>query len=409
MITTVLLIIIYLAFISLGLPDSLLGVTWPIMQNQWGLPLDAVGLVALFITGSTIISSFLSGHIIKKFGTGKVTFISCAMTGGALLGFSFAPSYLWLLLFAIPLGFGGGAVDTGLNNYVALHFKAHHMNWLHCFWGVGATLGPLIMAQILINTSSWRLGYGTIAFIQLILAFILLITLPLWKKHESLSDSITSDINFNENTVENSFGNSEINDKLSRKSILKIKGVKYALFTFLFYCAVELSMGLWGSSFLIQIKNISVEKAAFWVAMYYGGITLGRFISGFISFKLNNTQMIRYGVKITLVGAILLLFPLPNFISAFSFVLIGLGLSPIFPAMIHETPIRFGKKHSQVIIGYEMGFAATGNALFPPLLGVIVKHSSMRIFPFYLIGCILIMFLCSERLIKLTQETISSK
>ncbi|GAA0181752.1 MFS transporter [Clostridium sediminicola] len=392
MITIVLLIIIYLAFISLGLPDSLLGVTWPIMQAEWGMALDAVGLVAILITGSTIVSSFLSGHIIKKFGTGKVTFLSCAMTGGALLGFSFAPSYVWLLILAFPLGFGAGSVDTALNNYVALHFKAHHMNWLHSFWGIGATLGPLIMAQALLLTSSWRLGYRTIAFIQLVIAIILFISLPLWKKHaNSVKQRDKEEIN-------------EVKETPKGKNVFKINGVKYALLTFLFYCATELSVGLWGSSFLVKIKNLPVETAASWVAMYYGGITLGRFISGFISFKLNNTQMIRLGIKIALTGTILLLLPLPNFALASSFVLIGLGLSPIFPAMIHATPSRFGKSQSQVIIGYQMGFAYIGNAFLPPLFGVVAKNTSMSIFPFYLVSCILIMFFCSERLAKITQN-----
>lgn len=392
MITIVLLMIIYLAFISLGLPDSLLGVTWPVMQIEWGMQLDAVGLVAMLVTGSTIVSSFLSGHIIKGLGTGKVTFLSCAMTGGALLGISFAPSYVWLLLLALPLGFGAGSVDTALNNYVALYFKAHHMNWLHSFWGLGATLGPLIMAQALVRTSSWRLGYRTIATFQLVIAIILLVSLPLWKKHKSLVRQMGKE------------EISEIEEKHKEKNVFKIKGVKYALLTFLFYCATELSVGLWGSSFLVKIKNLPVETAASWIAMYYGGITLGRFISGFVSFKLNNTQMIRLGIKIALAGTILLLLPLPNFALASSFILIGLGLSPIFPAMIHETPSRFGKSQSQVIIGYQMGFAYIGNAFLPPLFGIIAKNTSMTIFPFYLISCILIMLFCSERLSIITQN-----
>lgn len=390
MISIILLMIIYLAFISLGLPDSLLGVSWPAMQIEWGMPLDAAGLVAMLVTGSTILSSFLSGYLIKKFGTGKITFISCIITGAALLGISYAPSYYWLLLLAFPLGLGGGSVDTALNNYVALHYKAHHMNWLHSFWGVGATLGPLVMAQTILRTSSWRLGYRSIGCFQLVLAIILLLSLPLWNKHKIISKPIEDMPTKVENT--------------KKIKIFKIKGVKYALLTFLFYCATELSIGLWGSSYLIQVKNLSIEKAASLVAMFYAGITLGRFISGFISFRLTNIQMIRWGIRIAFMGTLLLLLPLHNFILIAAFIAIGLGLSPIFPSMIHETPSRFGKEHSQVIIGYQMAFAYIGGAFLPPLFGVIVKNTSIFIFPFYLLLCILLIFFCSERLVKLTKR-----
>lgn len=407
MITMILLIIIYLAFISLGLPDALLGVAWPLMQAEWNMALDAAGLIAFIITGSTILSSFMSGYIIEKFGTGKVTFLSCLMTGVALLGISFSPSYMWLLVLAIPLGLGAGSVDTALNNYVALHFKAHHMNWLHSFWGVGATGGPLIMAQSLIITGSWRLGYRSIAIIQLSLSFILLITLPLWKKHEKLSSSevtkkgpATSDSAHKESHPKAKAHTSNVTQK--KKSLLKIKGVPYALITFLFYCATEASVGLWGSSFLVKLKGLNVDTAAFWISMYYGGITLGRFISGFISFKLSTTQMIRLGVATAFLGVLLLLFPLPSYILAPAFVLTGLGLAPIFPAMIHATPQRFGADLSQRIIGYQMGFAYMGSAFLPPLFGILVKNTSMVLFPYFLMTCVLIMAFATEKLPPLT-------
>lgn len=393
MITTILLIIIYMAFISLGLPDSLLGVTWPAMQSEWGMSLDAAGLVAMLITGSTILSSFLSGYIIKRFGTGRTTFISCAMTGFALLGISYISSYYWLLVLAIPLGLGAGSVDTALNNYVALHFKAHHMNWLHSFWGVGATLGPFIMAQTITRTSSWRLGYRFIASFQITIAIILLLCLPLWKLHKTA-------------TKKNNTKNAKIHSENNKKIIpIRIKGVKYALLTFLFYVATESSVGLWGSSFLVHIKYLSLEQAATFVALYYGGITLGRFISGFISFKLTNTQMIRWGILITITSTLLLLLPLPNFILMASFVGIGFGLSPVFPCMIHETPTRFGKSQSQIIIGYQMAFGFMGSAFLPPLLGVAIKHINMNIFPYFLIICLNIILFCTEKLRILSKNT----
>jgi fucose permease len=381
----------YLSFISLGLPDSLLGVSWPAIRAEWILPLDAAGIVALISTVSTILSSFMSGHIIKRLGTGKVVLISCLMTGSALLGISLAPSFLWLVIFSIPLGLGAGSVDTALNNYVALYYKSHHMNWLHSFWGVGATLGPVIMSQALI-LSSWRSGYRYISILQLILAAILFLSLPLWKKHREL--------------VKNTPITDEHPSFLKNQGmqVHKIKGLPYALATFLLYCSVEFSVGLWGSSYLIQSRQIAIEEAAAWIAMYYGGITIGRFIAGFISLKLNNSQMIRSGSLIVLAGTLLILFSTANTILMFSFVLVGLGLSPIFPAMIHETPKRFGSQHSEVIIGYQMAFAYIGIALLPPLLGVAIKNISIQVFPYFLVVFIALMFICTERLRILTQD-----
>jgi fucose permease len=340
MITTVVLILIYFAFISLGLPDSLLGVSWPAMQTEWGMPLDAAGLIAFVLTANTIVSSLLSSRIIKKIGTGKVTFLSCLLTG-ALFGISFSPSYLWLLILAVPLGFGAGSVDVALNNYVALHFKAFHMNWLHSFWGLGATIGPLIMAQSLLHTSSWRSGYRIISIIQLGLAMLLFLSLPLWIKHGRLMQK-------------KNIHEPETADKHAERHVLKIKGVPYALATFLLYCGAELSVGLWGSSYLVKVRDIPVETAALWIALYYGGITVGRFLSGFISLKLTNTQMIRSGIIVAFSGIVLLFWSLPDIVLMAAFILIGVGFSPIFPAMIHETPNRFGKQKSQEVIGYQM-------------------------------------------------------
>lgn len=394
MITFLLLVLIYFAFISLGLPDALLGVAWPAIQTDWGLSLDAAGLIAMLITGSTIVSSLLSGHIIKRLGTGKVTFLSCLMTGCALLGVSLSSSYYWLLLLALPLGFGAGSVDTALNNYVALHFKSRHMNWLHSFWGVGATLGPIIMAQSFSGGLMWRAGFRTISIIQLSLSVLLLISLPLWKKHQAISPIQEEDTD-----------DTNADQKKTDKSIFKLRGLKFALLTFTAYCAVEVSIGLWGSSFLIQTRQVSIETAAYWITLYFGSITVGRFISGFISIKLNNKQMIMLGAMIALVGAILLIVPLPSVLLMLPFILLGLGLAPIFPAMLHETPNHFGKEHSQIIIGYQMAFAYTGSALFPPLFGVIMKNTSMILLPFLLLAGVTVVLLSAQRLFSATQRS----
>lgn len=382
MITLILLFIIYLAFISLGLPDSILGVAWPAMQIDWNMPLDAVGFISILTSGSTILSSFLSGHIIRRFGTGRVIFVSCASTGLAILGMSYAPSYYFLLLFAIPLGLGAGSVDTALNNYVALHFKAHHMNWLHSFWGVGASLGPFILALSL-KSHTWRIGFRSISIFQIILAAILLLSLPLWKKHKSItkhSEHINQD----------------------KVNIFKIKGVNYAVSTFLFYCSVEFAIGLWGSSFLVREKGFSIASAAKLIALYYAGITIGRVISGFISFKLTNKQLIRSGIITAILSTLSLLLPLPNEIIVLSFITTGLGLAPIFPAMIHETPKRFGSEFSQIVIGYQMGFSYIGTAVLPPLLGILIKNIHMTIFPAFLVSATVLILILTEKLNKTT-------
>ncbi|MEN2768461.1 MFS transporter [Ornithinibacillus xuwenensis] len=394
---TFLLIIIYLAFIGLGLPDSVLGAAWPVMQTDLGAPLETAGLLFMTIAGGTIVSSLASGMILKRFGTGMVTFVSTFMTAGALLGFYFAPSVFWLFLFAIPLGLGAGAVDSGLNDYVATHYKAHHMSWLHSFWGVGATLGPIIMAQFITSQNSWNNGYLTISVIQFLLVIILLFALPLWSKVKAPSNtSLNKEID--SSTLESTHGDT------ANISPLKINGVKLALTSFLFYCGVEATVGLWGSSYLVDVKNIPAAVAAQWVSFYYGGITIGRFITGFITFKLGNRTLIRMGQLLALIGAVLLVLPFPPTFSLVGFVMVGLGLAPIFPCMLHETPTRFGKNHSQTIMGYQMAVAYTGSTFMPPLLGFIASQTSIGIFPFCVVLFIAAMLLSSEKLNKVLKR-----
>ncbi|WP_163194054.1 MFS transporter [Clostridium thermarum] len=386
---TFFLVIIYLSFISLGLPDSLLGVSWPLLHLDINAPFEAAGLISMVVAGGTIVSSFVSGRVIKALGTGKIVFISCIMTAASLLGISFAPSLIWLILLAIPLGLGAGSVDAALNNYVALHYKSYHMSWLHCFWGVGASIGPIIMSRFISKGQSWRSGYLTVSIIQFVLVVILLSALPLWIKAERDSKN-------------NESGSEEAADSTSvgqaAKKPLKIKGVKLALVSFLFYCGTESTMGLWGSSFLVNVKNISAATAASWVSLYYTGITVGRFISGFLTLKMSNRMMIRTGQTIALCGALLLLLPLPSIFSLFGFMLVGLGCAPIYPCMLHETPVRFGKENSQMLMGYQMSFAYTGSTFLPPLLGVIASRTSISIMPFFVVFYIATMLIGSETL-----------
>ncbi len=387
---TFLLIIIYLAFISLGLPDSLLGSAWPVMQPDFGAPLETAGVLFMTIAGGTIISSLISGRVLKRYGTGKVTFVSVLMTAVALLGFHFAPSIVWLIVCAVPLGLGAGAVDTGLNDYVATNYKARHMSWLHCFWGVGATLGPITMAQFISEDNSWRNGYLVISGVQFALVILLLFTLPIWKKVSRKSD-ITIQDEREDLKVELEEGDNNIKP-------LKTKGIKLALSSFFFYCGVEATVGLWGSSFLVNVKGLSVVTAAGWISFYYAGITIGRLITGFITYKITNRTLIRWGQIIALIGTIILVLPLPSVFSLIGFITIGLGLAPIFPCMLHETPTRFGKKNSQTIMGYQMALAYTGTTFMPPLLGFMASQSTIGIFPIAIVIFVVAMLLSSEKL-----------
>ncbi|MFS0553949.1 MFS transporter [Brevibacillus sp. 179-C9.3 HS] len=388
---TFFLVMIYLSFISLGLPDSLLGAAWPVMQAEYGSAFGVAGVINLVIASGTIVSSLMSGALIKRLGTGQITLISCLMTAAALLGFSFAPSILWLMVLALPLGLGAGSVDTALNHYVAMHYKAHHMSWLHCFWGVGATLGPIIMSGYIRDHDLWRHGYLTVSLLQFSLVVLLALTLPLWKRMEKIQSHAVK-----ETQEPQVSGHSE--------HPLRMKGVKLTLLTFLFYCGAEASVGLWGSSFLVNVKQLPAAVAAEWVAMYYGGITVGRLITGFITFKVSNRVLIRSGLLISLAGALLLILPLPTFCFLIGFLLLGLGFAPIYPCMLHATPERFGKAQTQKLIGYQMAVAYTGATLLPPMLGWLAAETTVAILPFFTGFYIVFMLVGSERVNRMMKS-----
>jgi fucose permease len=387
---TVFLIIIYMAFISLGLPDSMLGAAWPIMRLDYGAPVETAGLLSMIVVAGTIISSLASSAVLKRLGTGMVTFISVAVTALALLGFSYSSSVVWLAVLALPLGLGAGSIDTGLNNYVATHYKAHHMSWLHCFWGIGAMLGPIIMSRYIAGGDSWRTGYFTVSIIQFALVVLLFISLPLWKRAGKSGSPQAENVRNEPETV--------MAAEAASGNVLRIKGVKLAMITFLFYCGVEATVGLWGSSYLVNVKGVSAATAAGWVSLYYGGITAGRLLTGFITFRFSNKELIRGGLVISMLGALVLALPLPAVFSLVAFILIGLGSAPIFPCMLHETPARFGQANSQKIMGYQMALAYTGGAFLPPLLGWVAARSSFMILPLVMIGYIIVMILSSEQI-----------
>ena len=385
-----LLIIIYLSFISLGLPDSLLGSAWPTMYPQLGVPVSYAGIIAMIISLGTVVSSLQSDRLTRRLGTGKVTAISVAMTAVALWGFSASSAFWQLCLWAVPYGLGAGSVDASLNNYVALHYKSRHMSWLHCMWGVGAASGPYIMGYIMTSGGAWNLGYRTISVIQVVLTAVLIFSLPLWKKHPTIVDAS---------------GNETEAKSLSLKEILRIPGVKEVLACFFCYCAVEQTAGLWASSYLTLHKGVLPETAAAFASMFFIGITIGRAISGFVTMCLNDTQMVRLGLGLIGCGVVILFLPLGAAASLIGFVVIGLGCAPIYPCIIHSTPAHFGADRSQAIIGVQMACAYVGTCLMPPLFGLLAQHISVSLLPAYLLVLLVLMTVMHESLIRKIAKT----
>lgn len=383
-----LLLIIYLAFISLGLPDSLLGSAWPSMYQDFSVPVSSSGIVFMIISLGTIISSLQSDRLTKRFGTGKITAVSVLMTAAALFGFSISRSFPALCLWAIPYGLGAGSVDASLNNYVALHYASRHMSWLHCMWGVGASLGPYIMGYTLTGGYGWSMGYRIIAVIQILLTAFLFLSLSQWKNGNS------DEGEQRETTAK----------ALSLGEILRIPGAKEVMVTFFCYCALEQTANLWVSSYLVLQKGITPEQAAGFASLFFVGITAGRFFSGFLTIKLGDTQMIRLGQAIILLGILTLLMPFGLGTSRIGLLLIGLGCAPVYPSIIHSTPASFGADKSQAMIGVQMAFAYVGTCLMPPLFGVIANHITAALFPFYLLIILGVMIFAYERMLSKVRQ-----
>lgn len=380
--STLLLVLIYIAFISLGLPDAILGSAWPVLHLELGVSVSWAGVLTMVVTGGTIISSFFSAKVITRFGTGKVTAVSVAMTAAGLWGYCLSGSFFWLFLFAVPLGLGAGAVDSALNNFVALHYEARHMNWLHCFWGIGATAGPFIMSFFLQKENGWRMGYGTIAALQCVLVACLAISLPVWKSYEKKSAAKEA---------------AETAENAGFSALVRMPGAKPALLSFFCYCAVEASTGLWSSTYLVRERGLAAETAARWVSLFYLGITIGRAMAGFLAMKLNNKQMIRLGEIVCIGGCVMLALPGWNGFGFLGLILIGFGCAPIYPAMLHDTPNRFGREMSQGIMGIQMAMAYVGSTFMPPVLGFLGKAFGFSIHPFFLLVLAALMLLTSER------------
>ena len=380
-----LLAVIYVSFISLGLPDSLLGAAWPSIYQGFGVPVSYSGVIFCIISVGTVISSLQSDRLTRKFGAGGVTAISVAMTAAALFGFSVSNSFWALCLWAIPYGLGAGSVDAALNNYVALHFASRHMSWLHCMWGIGASVGPYIMGAALTRDAGWHTGYRIIGIIQLVLTVMIVLSLPLWKTK----------------TDENAEEQAIVPAKpLTLKQIFRIPGVKADLITFFCYCSLEQTTSLWASSYLVLNKGITPETAASFASLFFIGITVGRALCGFLTLKWNDAQMVRMGLGFIAIGIVPLILPLGEAVTLAGLLLIGFGCAPIYPSIIHATPSHFGAENSQAIIGVQMASAYIGNCLMPPLFGVIANHTTIAILPYYLLAVLILMGYMHETLQK---------
>ena len=400
---SMLLAIIYFAFISLGLPDALVGAGWPVMHQDLGVPVSYAGFITMTIAIGTILSSLQSDRLTRKLGTGLVTTLSVALTAVALLGFSVSTEFWMLILWAIPYGLGAGAVDAALNNYVALHYASRHMSWLHSFWGVGAAISPFIMSYSLTQGLGWNTGYRVVAILQMVLVAILFAGLPLWRKvHPTVPAAAAGgggDEGEGGKTLERAAGNDGKEKPLGLIGALKIKGVPFVLLGFLAYCALEATAILWASTYLVQQRDVAASTAASFASLYLLGITAGRFLSGFVADRVGDRNMIRLGILGVCVGVILIALPLENDTLALAgLVIAGFGSAPIYPAIIHSTPANFGPSKSHAIIGIQMASAYLGATLAPPLFGFLGQAVGMWLFPFYLAALAALMLVMTEAL-----------
>ena len=387
--TTLLLAVIYAAFISLGLPDSVLGSAWPVMYGQMQVPVSFAGIVSTLISLGTVMSSLLSDRLTLKLGPGRVTALSVALTAIMLFGFSCCTEFWMLCALAIPYGLGAGSIDAALNNYVALHYSSRHMSWLHCMWGIGASLGPVIMGWALSGGGTdWPSGYRIISVMQVALTAVILLSLPLWRKPANASSAD---------------GQQPTRTPIPLRTLVRMPGAREVILTFFCYCALESTAGLWASSFLVLHHGVTEELAATCASLFYIGITAGRAVNGFLTMKFTDTQLVRASLAIMGVGVVVLLLPLGEFASMAGLVFFGLGCAPVYPCIIHATPLRFGAEKSQAFIGVQMASAYLGTTLMPPLFGLLGKGIGMWLYPVFLLAVLGVMVFMHERLVRVTK------
>ena len=382
---SLLLAVIYLSFVSLGLPDALLGSAWPVIYPEINVPVSWSGVIFMIISLGTVVSSLQSDRLTKLLGAGKITAISVGLTAFALLGFSCSHSYWMLCLFAIPYGLGAGSVDAALNNYVALHFESRHMSWLHCMWGMGASIGPYIMSNAILRTGSWNNGYRIIGILQVALCAAIFLSLPLWKKSTSKD------------------GSPEAIEPIPLKQVIRFPGAWEIMLAFFCYCALEQTVGLWASSYLVLHRGVPEVTATAFASLFYIGITVGRAINGFLTFKLSDTRLIHLGQALIAVGIALLILPLSQTLALAGFVIIGLGCAPIYPCIIHSTPVHFGPERSQAMVGVQMASAYVGTSVMPPLFGLLVSWIGIEVLPVFLLVILATQFFMYNRVTRIAK------
>ena len=387
--THLLLAIIYMAFISLGLPDSLLGAAWPSMYPQFDVPVSYAGIVSFIIAVGTVVSALNSERLLKRFGAGKLTAISVAITAVAIFGFSISSSFWMVCLFAVPYGLGAGSVDAALNNFAAIHYSSRHMSWLHCMWGVGTIIGPYIISYGLTQGFSWNFGYKCMFAVQIILTVILVISLPLWKKQDAATKNAQEE---------------ESNSKpISLRKAIQIPGAKEIMIAFFCYCAIEQTTMLWASSYMVLHNGMSEEIAASFASLFFIGITVGRGLNGFLTIKFSDDTLIRAGTAFIAAGIVIMLLPFGNTVTIIGLLLIGFGCAPIYPCIIHSTPQHFGTKHSQSLVSLQIASAYTGICIMPPVFGMLANAISVSLLPYYLLVILILMFAMHTMLIKKTE------
>ena len=377
MVSMALLVIIYLSFVSLGLPDSVLGCAWPTMVHELSAPLWGAGPIQMTVSLFTIVSSLNSAYLIRRFGTGRLTAFSVVLTAAALMGFSVAPHYAFLILFGIPLGLGAGAVDAAINNYVALHCEARHMNWLHCFWGVGTVISPMILSALMSSGFTWKAGYRGVSLMQFALSILLFATLKLWRGETMQTEERAAKV-------------------LSVREVLALPGAKAGLLNFTCYCAVEQTFMVWSATFMVMARGIDAVLAASMGALFFIGMTAGRGVSGFIAMKLRPVQMVRIGQALMLASCVLLFIP-GTAATLVSLLLMGVGCAPVYPNIMQDTPRNYGAENSQAVIGVQMAFAYMGSLFMPTVFGWIADAVGYGALPLYAIVLTTVMILLFNR------------
>ena len=364
---TALLIVIYIAFVSLGFPDSLFGVSWPVVHVEFGTPESFASLYSIITGVCTGGVAFIAGPLLRKFGTGKVTFFSTLLTALGLIGISFSPNIVVMMICTVIMGYGAGAIDTGLNNFVSLHYKAKHMNWLHCCWGLGVTVSPIIMSAFLGGDSTWRNGYRIVALIQFTIALIILASLKKWNiQPKKLAEEAPKEL------VKKSFFD-----------LLKEKGMITSILSLGLYCAGEFTIGTWGATYAVNVLAVSPDEAAKWISLYFGGIMASRIVAGFLSEKLSDNTLVMGGTALAAVGMVVLLLPIGKS-ALVGLLLIGMGYGPVFPSVLHSVPSRFGTDYSADITGYHMSGAYGIGFAVQFAYGYIASATTFAITPFVL-------------------------